>query len=125
MRRTVAIALAVVALGAAVYFGGVRLATHGLGAGVAATATACLRTHGWNVERVSTGYFAARRGPYRLTWDLGNRANRTAGADSSHVHPIPHVPICLVGRQRAHRLTTRKRVEVSRAGRWGTTKDDG
>jgi hypothetical protein len=38
------------------------------GAGVAAKATGCLRSHGWKVEQLSGGVFVATRSPYALTY---------------------------------------------------------
>jgi hypothetical protein len=49
---------------------------HGSSVGVTATATMCLRAHGWSIGDVSTGHLVASRGPYRLTWDSGKTAFR-------------------------------------------------
>lgn len=76
MRRAVAVALAILGLGAAVYLEGVHLATHGSKTGIADGATACLRSHGWSLGRASSAYFLATRGPYSLTYHAGIRAFR-------------------------------------------------
>jgi hypothetical protein len=82
MRRT-AVVVAAMLLGTVILLGVLRLSAHGSGAvtGITATATACLRTHGWSLEHVSTGRFVADRGPYKMivtsrpgTYDLGERA---------------------------------------------------
>lgn len=77
MKRAVAVSLTVVALGAAVYFGSLHhRATHGSHAGLASTAQACLRNHGWNVVEGAAGHFVAIQGPYKLISNSGETVFR-------------------------------------------------